>query len=193
MIHLQTFSLPNTLFYVANALWLLEFIFFRNQKNRSDFTEKISFWFLTLMIGLMILLTIILSRNGNGSYQLTSVYPFMQWLSLGFYGLGLYLRYQGSYALGRNFTRHVKVSKTMTLISHGPYRYWRHPLYLGLGLIVFAFPIFVGNWLSLIIVGPLLFLGLLWRMQVEETALIRLHPDYRGWRKNRYWIIPYIF
>jgi protein-S-isoprenylcysteine O-methyltransferase len=81
----------------------------------------------------------------------------------------------------------------MTLIEHGPYRYWRHPLYLGLGLIVLGFPLFVGNWLSLVSIGPLLILGFIWRMRVEEKALLKIHPEYLAWRKKRYWLIPFVF
>jgi protein-S-isoprenylcysteine O-methyltransferase Ste14 len=193
MIHLQTLSFPNVLFYLANALWLLEFVFFRNRKRQGDFIERASFWFLTITIGLVIYATIFFSRLGIGTFQPSPFYATGQWLALSFYGFGLYFRYQGSRALGRNFTRHVAVSKSMTLIEHGPYRYWRHPLYLGLGLIVIGFPLFVGNWLSLALIGPFLVVGFIWRMRVEEKALIKIHPEYLAWRKKRYWLIPFVF
>jgi protein-S-isoprenylcysteine O-methyltransferase Ste14 len=107
--------------------------------------------------------------------------------------IGLGLRYLGSKALGENFTRHVAVSSSMKLVSTGPYQYLRHPLYLGLFLITLGFPIYVGNWLALVVGLPLLFIGFSWRMKVEELALTKIHPSYAQWLKQRYRFVPFIY
>jgi protein-S-isoprenylcysteine O-methyltransferase Ste14 len=193
MEHLRLFTLPNGLFYLANLLWILEFVVFRNKQKRGQYQEKFSFWFLTISIVLVIGSTIFFSRLQFGLLNQTNLYPYLQWFGITLYGLGLWLRYRGSHVLGQQFTRHVAVSKDMQLSSNGPYRYLRHPLYLGLFLIVIAFPIFVGNWFALVITGPFVFIGFLWRMKLEEKALIRLHPSYSAWRKKRYLFIPFIY
>jgi protein-S-isoprenylcysteine O-methyltransferase Ste14 len=117
----------------------------------------------------------------------------MQMLALVLYGVGLFLRYVGSRVLGRYFTRHVTVEAEMTFISNGPYRYLRHPLYLGLFLIIIAFPIYIGNVLGLIVFGPLIFIALNYRMVLEEKALEHHHPEYRIWKKKRYRFLPFIY
>ena len=193
MIHLRELTIFNFLFYLANTLWLLEFIFFRNRKKTGSFQEKKSFWFLTSAIGLMIISTIYFSRMDWGKIVNTSIYPIFQLTALGFYAVGLWLRYQGSSLLGANFTRHVAVSSEMVLVSKGPYRYLRHPLYLGLMLITIAFPLFVGNLLAFLINLPILVIGFSWRMHVEEKALASLHPQYLSWAKKRYRFIPFIY
>jgi protein-S-isoprenylcysteine O-methyltransferase Ste14 len=193
MEHLRTLTLLNIFFYLANLLWILEFVFFRNQKRRGRFQEKKSFWFLILAIAFVIVSTIQLSANDWGKIVTSDIYPFFQMIALGLYLIGLSLRYRGSKALGENFTRHVAVSPSMTLISTGPYQYLRHPLYLGLFLIILAFPIFVGNWLSMVIGLPLLLIGFSWRMKVEELALTKIHPQYAQWLKQRYRFIPFIY
>jgi protein-S-isoprenylcysteine O-methyltransferase Ste14 len=81
----------------------------------------------------------------------------------------------------------------MNLVSTGPYQYLRHPLYLGLFLITLAFPIFVGNWLALVMGLPLLLIGFSWRMKVEELALTKINPQYAEWLKQRYRFIPFIY
>ena len=193
MLHLRELTVFNFLFYLANALWLLEFIFFRNRKKSGRFQEKKSFWFLTSAIGLVIMTTIYFSRMDWGKVVNTPIYPTLQVSALGFYAVGLWLRYQGSSLLGANFTRHVAVSSEMILVSKGPYRYLRHPLYLGLMLITIAFPLFVGNLLAFLINLPILIIGFSWRMRVEEKALASLHPQYPSWAKKRYRFIPFIY
>jgi protein-S-isoprenylcysteine O-methyltransferase Ste14 len=66
-------------------------------------------------------------------------------------------------------------------------------LYLGLFLITLAFPIFVGNWLALVMGLPLLLIGFSWRMKVEELALTKINPQYAEWLKQRYRFIPFIY
>ena len=193
MEHLRVLSLFNVLFYLANLLWILEFVFFRNKKRLGRFQEKKSFWFLIVAIAFVIVSTIQLSANNLGKMNGSDIYPFFQILALGFYLIGLWLRYRGSKVLGENFTRHVAVSTSMNLVSTGPYQYLRHPLYLGLFLITLAFPIFVGNWLALVIGLPLLVIGFSWRMKVEELALTKIHPQYAQWLKQRYRFIPFIY
>jgi protein-S-isoprenylcysteine O-methyltransferase Ste14 len=193
MEHLRVFTLLNVLFYLANLLWILEFVFFRNKKRVGRFQEKKSFWFLIFAISVVIVSTIQLSANNLGKMNVNNIYPFFQILALGFYLVGLWLRYHGSKALGKNFTRHVAVSTSMTLVSTGPYQYLRHPLYLGLFLIALAFPMYVGNLLALFVAIPLLWIGFSWRMKVEELALSKIHPQYNEWLKQRYRFIPFIY
>jgi protein-S-isoprenylcysteine O-methyltransferase Ste14 len=193
MEHLRILSFFNILFYLANGLWVLEFVIFKNKKRVGRFLENKSFWFLVFAITLVIVSTIQFSSNNLGKVSSLDLYPIFQVVALGFYGVGLSLRYQGSMVLGENFTRHVAVSSSMRLVSTGPYRYLRHPLYLGLFLITISFPIYVGNVFAILVGLPLLVIGFSWRMNVEELALTKIHPQYAQWLKQRYRFIPFIY
>jgi protein-S-isoprenylcysteine O-methyltransferase Ste14 len=193
MEHLRILSFFNVLFYLANGLWVLEFVIFKNKKRVGRFLENKSFWFLVFAITLVIVSTIQFSSNNLGKVSSLDLYPIFQVVALGFYGVGLSLRYQGSMVLGENFTRHVAVSSSMRLVSTGPYRYLRHPLYLGLFLITISFPIYVGNVFAILVGLPLLVIGFSWRMNVEELALTKIHPQYAQWLKQRYRFIPFIY
>lgn len=193
MEHLRVISFLNVLFYLANLFWILEFIFFRNRQRSGKFQERKSFWFLTFAILMTIITSIYFSRMGWGRVVETDIYPWMQWIALGFYAIGLWLRYQGSRLLGGHFTRHIAVASEMTLVSIGPYRYLRHPLYLGLFLITLAFPLYVGNLFAFVVNLPLLLMGFAWRMKVEEKALKIVNPQYGDWAKKRYRFIPFIY
>ena len=193
MEHLRILSFFNILFYLANGLWVFEFVIFKNKKRVGRFLENKSFWFLVFAITLVIVSTIQFSSNNLGKVSSLDLYPIFQVVALGFYGVGLSLRYQGSMVLGENFTRHVAVSTSMMLVSTGPYRYLRHPLYLGLFLITISFPIYVGNVFAILVGLPLLVIGFSWRMNVEELALTKIHPQYAQWLKQRYRFIPFIY
>jgi protein-S-isoprenylcysteine O-methyltransferase Ste14 len=193
MEHLRILSFFNVLFYLANGLWVGEFVIFKNKKRVGRFLENKSFWFLVFAITLVIVSTIQFSSNNLGKVSSLDLYPIFQVVALGFYGVGLSLRYRGSMVLGENFTRHVAVSSSMNLVSTGPYRYLRHPLYLGLFLITISFPIYVGNVFAILVGLPLLVIGFSWRMNVEELALTKIHPQYAQWLKQRYRFIPFIY
>lgn len=193
MEHLRFLTITNVLFYLANILWILEFFIFRNRQKIARFKENKSFWFLSIAILIVIFITIYFSRMNWGMIQNNAFYLFIQILALILYGLGLWLRYKGSQLLGVHFTRHVAVSSSINLVSKGPYRYLRHPLYLGLLMITIAFPLYVGNLFALLISLPLLWLVFSWRMRIEEKALKLVHPNYETWAKARYRFIPFIY
>lgn len=193
MEHLQSLDGLNLVFYLANGLWLFEFIVFRNRKRKGQFNDPFSFYGLTAIIGITILSTIVLNREGIGRMAETPLYPWFQMSGIVFYILGLYLRYHASILLGASFTRHVQVDKHMNLVSKGPYKYLRHPLYLGLFLLVTGFPLYAGNWIATLVFTPLNLLGLIFRIRIEETALQKHLPHYETWKKARYRIIPFIY
>jgi protein-S-isoprenylcysteine O-methyltransferase Ste14 len=193
MEHLQSLSFLNILFYGLNVFWVIEFFIFNNRQQRGRFQENKSFYWLSFAILLTIGLTLLLNRNDVGRYVEAPFYQVIQMIALGFYTVGLLLRYTSSMILGKHFTRHVRVDKNMILASTGPYRYLRHPLYVGLWLITLAFPLYVGNWISFLFGLVVLTSLLLVRMRFEERALTTLHPEYQSWKKKRYRLIPFIF
>jgi protein-S-isoprenylcysteine O-methyltransferase Ste14 len=193
MEHLQSLSFLNILFYGLNVFWVIEFFIFNNRQQRGRFQENKSFYWLSFAILLTIGLTLLLNRNDVGRYVEAPFYQVIQMIALGFYTVGLLLRYTSSMILGKHFTRHVRVDKNMILASTGPYRFLRHPLYVGLWLITLAFPLFVGNWISFLFGLIVLTSLLLVRMRFEERALTTLHPEYQSWKRKRYRFIPFIF
>lgn len=193
MEHLQSLTGFNFFFYLANLLWVLEFVIFRSKSRRGHYQDRTSFYGLVLTIILTIVATIFFNREGWGNLSLTPVYPWFQVIAFAFYSVGLFLRYYASHLLGQQFTRHVHVDASMQLVSKGPYRYLRHPLYLGLFLLTIAFPLYAGNWLAFLVMTPLVFLGLLKRMLREEKALETHVTAYKEWKKHRYRFLPFVF
>ncbi len=84
-------------------------------------------------------------------------------------------------SLGKNLTDTVVTRAEATLVTHGPYRWVRHPFYVTAALLMASVTMLTANWL--IGVGGVLVLGLLAiRTPKEERMLIeRFGQQYRGY------------
>ncbi|WP_215143523.1 methyltransferase family protein [Exiguobacterium qingdaonense] len=175
---------------VASCFWLIETWKFRNRKEVSDGTiERKSFYFVaSTMIGVFIL-------SLASSVLIETKPPVIQRIiGLTFYIAGVSLRYWGIIHLRHQFTRHVVVRPEDELVSSGPYRYLRHPLYTGLLLITLGFSLYLLHWGVALFGSMLTSLALLYRIRIEEGMLIRhFGQSYRSWSKSRKRLFPFIY
>ncbi len=82
--------------------------------------------------------------------------------------------------LGRYFTFTVMTSAEQPVITTGPYRFVRHPGYTGVVLVVVGAGLVTGNWIGLAAWSLLVVLPLLYRIHVEEHALLAALGDRYG-------------
>ena len=91
--------------------------------------------------------------------------------------------------LGPNLTDTVVTRKTHTLVTHGPYRWVRHPFYDSAALCILANSLLTSNWF-LFLTGTLTLLLLVVRTRKEEENLVkRFGDDYRAYMHStgRFW------
>ena len=87
--------------------------------------------------------------------------------------------------LGRYFTFTVKVSPDQPVVTAGPYRALRHPGYAGGLLAMIGFGVLYGNWLSFAVIAVLWSVIIVWRIRVEERALLATLGDrYRSYART---------
>jgi protein-S-isoprenylcysteine O-methyltransferase Ste14 len=108
--------------------------------------------------------------------------------------LGVALRWYAIRVLGSNFTRDVAVSKDQPVVQQGPYRLIRHPAYSGTLLTMLGVGLATANWAGLLALLICAFLGHLYRVQVEEQALVQaLGQPYIDYMRHTKRFIPRLF
>jgi protein-S-isoprenylcysteine O-methyltransferase Ste14 len=91
--------------------------------------------------------------------------------------------------LGRSFS---VMAETRQLVTSGPYRFMRHPLYLAEEIaVVGLFMQFASAWTALVLAAQIAFQ--LRRMHNEEAVLTESFPEYVAYRRNTARLIPGIY
>ena len=78
------------------------------------------------------------------------------------------------------------------LVTNGPYRFIRHPIYTAACLLGVAGALANGSALALVL-GTLLVAGAIGRMLCEETLIARVYPEYRAYAHATKRMIPFVF
>jgi protein-S-isoprenylcysteine O-methyltransferase Ste14 len=87
--------------------------------------------------------------------------------------LGVALRWYAIRTLGTYFTRDVAVSASQQVVRRGPYRWIRHPAYSGTFLTMTGVGLAMTNWASLAVLLVCVLIGHVYRVRIEEQALMR--------------------
>jgi len=107
--------------------------------------------------------------------------------------VGLIITVIAQITLKKNYSGMLRIREDHQLITHGIYRYVRHPVYTGTLLRAFAIPIFTTSLLGLLfaLTGIPLFI---FRIGVEEKMLIKEFGDeYLEYRKATWKLVPYVY
>ncbi len=93
-------------------------------------------------------------------------------------------------SLGRNLTDTVVTRQNATLVTHGPYRWVRHPFYLCAGMAILANSLAMANWF-VATAGVLALAAMVIRTRKEEENLIeRFGDDYRDYMRRTGRFLP---
>ena len=107
---------------------------------------------------------------------------------------GLALRWYSVGYLGRYFTVNVSVDPDQELVDSGPYRHIRHPSYIGALIAFLGFGLCLGNWWSILFLTVPIIGAFLWRIRIEENALLdAIGQPYRDYVRRTEALIPWIY
>ena len=107
---------------------------------------------------------------------------------------GIAVRSTAIAQLGRFHTPVVAIQAGHYVVDTGLYRHVRHPSYLGACIAFFGFGLGLGSWLSPLVLVGLLLAGYLYRIQVEERALLEsLGDEYAAYQRRTYRLIPGLY
>ena len=107
---------------------------------------------------------------------------------------GIGVRLWAMRTLGHFYTRTLRVSEEQSIVTQGPYRFIRHPGYLGTFLVWVGLGIAATNWIAAALVTLLLFLAYHHRMNVEEAMLVEVFEEgYRAYQKRTWRLLPLVY
>lgn len=179
------------IFTTIAIVWISEFILFRNRgTGQEDPVEKRSFFLIFSALAATIAAAAVLGEMRSISQAM----PWLKTVGITLFGLGVFLRFWGILHLKSQFTRHVTVQQGDGIVSTGPYRKLRHPLYTGLLLIAIGMALFFQSLIAALVGGVWVGWALAKRMDGEEAMLIEeFGEEYREWMKRRARLIPFIY
>jgi protein-S-isoprenylcysteine O-methyltransferase Ste14 len=134
------------------------------------------------------LLVFLASIAGMGLLQSRPGSPPLHFVAAGLVlgPLGLCLSLWSVWHLRSSFS--ILAEARRTVVS-GPYRYLRHPLYLGEALTMLGACLLIGTWIALLFWAVISGLQLA-RARVEEKKLSRALSDYQAYRSKTPFIFP---
>ena len=119
---------------------------------------------------------------------------WLTWVGVTIMICGIIFRQYVIAILGKFFTAQVQILASHKLIKAGPYRYIRHPSYLGILILTLGFGIALANWISLLLCIVLPLIGIMWRIGVEEKELEKhFGKQYQDYRRSTWAFIPHIY
>jgi protein-S-isoprenylcysteine O-methyltransferase Ste14 len=130
--------------------------------------------------------------NGVGSFA--ALAPLLGYLGCLIAASGLTIRLVAVATLRKQFTTTVAIVAQHEIIETGIYRSIRHPAYLGLLATLLGFGLASGNWLTLAVAVVLPTAGILYRIHVEERALLsHFGPAYQEYAGRTKRLLPGIY
>lgn len=129
----------------------------------------------------------------NPPWMAWSSVPFpawLRWTGVGIFALACGFLFWTFRSLGSNLTDTVVTRREHTLVTHGPYRWVRHPFYDSAALLVVASSLVVSNWFLLLTGGLVLVLLVVRTRTEEEKLLARFGDAYRRYMERTGRFLP---
>lgn len=116
---------------------------------------------------------------------------WLRWVGVGMGILSVPLLLWAHLALGRNFSATLHVREGHTLVTTGPYRWVRHPIYSVFYMMMTSFFLISANWfIGLLFIGGVT-AGLISRVGREEATMIEQFGDeYRAYMQRTGRFLP---
>jgi protein-S-isoprenylcysteine O-methyltransferase Ste14 len=103
-----------------------------------------------------------------------------------------FIRRRAIAALGKFWSLHVEIREHHQFVQTGPFRWVRHPTYFSMILELLSAGLLLSAKWSLLAAGLLFIPALIWRVRLEEQALVEKFGDaYRAYQCATPAVIPY--
>lgn len=182
------------IFYVSIAAWFLSEIYYKQKfksQNKDQKKDQSTLNILWVVIIPSVFVAVMVSKMT--SFRIRNQY-WILYLGEILMLIGIISRWIIIKSLGRFFTVDVSIKEDHQIKKEGFYRLIRHPSYLFALLTFLGLGLFLNNWISLFIAFVPVFLAFLYRIKIEEQALIeQFGIEYLEYKEKTKKLIPYVF
>ena len=125
-------------------------------------------------------------------FHWSRVPPILSLIAEGFVGLGFWIVFL-VFRENHYTSAIIEVAREQKVITSGPYRLVRHPMYSGGGLLIIFTPLALGSWVA-IPLAVLLILAIVARLLEEEKFLLAHLSDYEPYcQKVPHRLLPFLW
>ena len=165
----------------------------KTEKIKSRKPKREKFLMFLAAIGLMIVPMIYVFTPWLNSFSI-GLPDWARWSGVVIFGFVLFLFWWVHKTLGKNWSPALEIRKDHKLITEGPYKYIRHPMYTCMWLWVAGFWLISSNWIVGIV--ALLTWSILYfiRLPDEEKMMIEeFGQEYENYINRTKKIIPWVY
>lgn len=182
------------LFYASMAAWFLSEIYYKQKfksETKDQKKDKSTLNILWVVIIPSVFVAVTVSKLT--SFHIRNQY-WILYLGEFLIVFGILFRCIIIKSLGKFFTVDVSIKENHQIKKSGFYRLVRHPSYSFALLTFLGLGLFLNNWLSLFIAFVPVFLAFLYRIKVEEQALIQqFGNEYLEYKRKTKKLIPFVY
>lgn len=175
----------------AACLWLSQPAFSSQDTKANRNSDKSSILVILIMSSASVVFSVV-----EWAYFTDTTYSSNLLTILGLVLLvgGITIRIWAIQTLGKHFTATATINNDHRLIENGPYKFVRHPSYLGAFMAILGTPVFLNAHWAILFVIIAMSIAYYIRISVEEKMLFDYFgKNYEQYKLNTKRIIPYIW
>ncbi len=186
------------IFLLISLVWIIsEVILARVKHSKTEDSkglDKSSLRFLWITIIICVFIGVFLGVWRIGWKIGYIPVKFISLIGLVLIVLGLIVRWTAILTLKKYFTVDVSIQSNHKIIDKGIYKFIRHPAYTGSLLSFLGLGLAFSNWLSTLVIFMPVLIAFIYRIRVEEKALIQAFGgEYINYSKATKRLIPKLY
>ncbi len=165
----------------------------KTEKIKSEKASREKFLTFLATVGMVVMPIIYVFTSWIDSFSI-GLPDWARWSGVVIFGFYLFLFWWVHKTLGKNWSPVLEIRKDHKLITQGPYKYIRHPMYTCMWLGVAGFWLISSNWVVGIV--ALLTWSILYftRLPDEEKMMIEeFGQEYENYIKRTKKVIPWVY
>lgn len=174
------------------AVWIAFWVVWLAAAVRTKATKTRSTWGISFRVALVLVVLLLLRSGVLKGHAGVESHPVLQGIGLGVFLAGLALAVWARVYLGRNWGTPMSQKVDPELVTTGPYRVIRHPIYSGIILATIGTTIAVSwYWVVAVVVLCAYFI---YSAFVEERNMAAHFPvTYPPYKRSTKMLIPFVF